>query len=50
MVEQVEAMAAAQPALAAAPENLRPAAYMHYRLGELGQQYAQKRSKDRATQ
>ena len=44
---QVEAMMKMQPALAAAPENLRPAAYMHFRLGDLGQQYAQRGSKGR---
>ena len=48
--EQVDAMMAAQPALAAAPEKLRPAAYMHFRLGELGLQYAQMRPPAKAVQ
>ena len=39
--EKVEAMCAVQPVLNATDENLRPAAYMHFRVGELGLQYAE---------
>ena len=48
--DKVTQMAAAQPVLAAAPESLQPAAYFHFRLGELGAQYAEMRTCKRQSQ
>lgn len=38
-------MVAQEPVLAAAPEKLRPPAYMHFKLGQLGQAYSQMKGK-----
>lgn len=50
MGAQVVAMVKVQPVLAAAPEKLRAAAYMHFRLAELGQQYASMRQQANSKQ
>ncbi|KAK9799721.1 hypothetical protein WJX73_004054 [Symbiochloris irregularis] len=39
--DKVDEMVAQEPVLAAAPDKLQPPAYMHFKLGQLGQAYAQ---------
>lgn len=46
--DKVDKMAAQEPALAATPEGLRPAAYMHFKLGQLGEQYVKSKQKPQA--